>query len=63
MHGAPFGEAREMNKRDEALEDLIFSKNLTIINKSTQPTIITCRAASTIDVTMATDDPKLESSS
>ncbi len=44
-----------MNKRGEALEDLIFSKNLTIINRGTQPTLITCRAASTIDFTMATE--------
>ena len=43
-----------MNKRGEALEDLIFTKNLTILNKGSQPTFITCRATSTIDVTMAT---------
>ncbi len=48
--------SREMNKRGEALEDLIFSKNLTIIKKGTQPTFITCSAASTIDVTMATGE-------
>ena len=48
--------SREMNKRGEALKDLIFSKNLTIINRGNQPTFITCRAASTIDVTMATGE-------
>ncbi len=48
--------SREMKKRGEALEDLylFFSKNVTIINKGTQLTFITCRAASMIDVTMAT---------
>ncbi len=44
--------SREMNKKGEALNYLIFSKNLTIINKGAQPTFITCRAASTIDITM-----------
>ncbi len=43
-----------MNKRGEALEDLIFTKNLTILNN--QPTFITCRATSTIDVTMVTGE-------
>ncbi len=43
-----------MNKRGEALEDLIFTKNLTILIKGSQPTFITCRATSTIDVTMVT---------
>ena len=46
--------SREMNKRGEALEDLIFTKNLIILNKGSQPTFITCRATSLIDVTMAT---------
>ncbi len=45
-----------MNKRREVLEDLLFSKNLTIIKKGTQPLFITCRAASTINVTTATGD-------
>ena len=56
MRGAPFGVAERRNKRGEALVDLIFSKNLTIINNGTQPTFITCRAASTIDVTLATGE-------
>ncbi len=45
--------SREMNKRGENSEDLIFTKNLTILNEGSQPTFITCRATSTINVTMA----------
>ena len=47
--------SRELNNRGKALEDLIFSKNLKIINKGSQPTFFTCRAASTIDVILVTE--------
>ena len=51
----PLGKQRDEQKR-EALEDLIFTKNLTILIKGSQPTFITCRATSTINITMATGE-------
>ena len=51
----PLGKQRDEQKR-EALENLIFTKNLTILFKGSQPTFITCRATSTINITMATGE-------
>ena len=44
--------SKETNKRGEVLEELFFKNDVLIVNRGGKPTFVTCRASSTIDLTL-----------
>ncbi|KAL0894639.1 hypothetical protein ABMA27_013193 [Loxostege sticticalis] len=50
----PLWGSMDTNKRGEQLTEYLLQTNLTILNRGTEPTFVTSRCQTTIDITLAT---------